>query len=70
MKSFQLELISLKNHIITSFNKYSKDSWHFTKILNFRSWVYSIVSFSLAFCLGYICSSIMLYEVNSFIDTM
>lgn len=42
MKPFQFERISLKNHIITSFNKYSKNSWHFTKILNFRSGVYSI----------------------------
>lgn len=44
-ETFQFELISLKNHIITSFNKYSKNSWHFTKILNFRSGVYSINSF-------------------------
>lgn len=71
MKPFQFELISLKNHIITSFNKYSKNSWHFTKILNFRSGDDSINSFfSFVFCLGCICSSIMLYEVNSFIDTM
>lgn len=44
------EIISTWTNILekshyTSFNKYSKDSWHFTKILNFRSWVYSINSF-------------------------
>lgn len=45
MKPFQFELVSLKNHIFTSFNKYSKNSWHFTKILNFSFGVYPIYSF-------------------------
>lgn len=68
--SFSTNILK-KNHIFISFNKYSKNSWHFTKILNFRSEVYFIrVSFSFAFCLGYSCSSIMLYEVNSFTDTV
>lgn len=53
-ETFQFELIFLKNHIITSFNKYSKNSWHFTKTLNFRSGVYSINSFLFIFFLSWI----------------
>lgn len=34
-----------KNHIIIHFNKYSKNSWHITKILKFGFGVYSINRF-------------------------